>query len=90
MTSEISGTTAGFRIRTFQAASKHTHAIGFGAKQDESKSARKRADVYHLTFSGRFGDVGTFDRVNTRARIFHSNLNELGDIPHRRILISLQ
>jgi len=55
-------------MRTFQAASKHTHAIGFGAKQDESKSAGKSADVYHLTFSGRFGDVGTFDRVNVRGR----------------------
>lgn len=77
-------------MQTFQVASKHTHAIGFRAKHDESKSVGKSADVYHLTFSGRFGDVGTFDRVNMRARIFLSNLNKLEDIPHHRILINLK
>lgn len=88
MTSEISRTTAGFRMQTFQVVSKHMHTIGFRAKHDESQSVGKSADVYHLTFSGRFGDVGTFDRVNMRVRMFHSNLNKLGDILHRKILIS--
>lgn len=55
----------------------------------ESKSEGKSADVYHLTFPGRFGDVGTFDRANMRPRILsRSERVEKRIFPHHGILIN--